>query len=144
MRARPACSEVSGRGRAPARGREEWPLDHLRCDHAALPHQLAVEIDVSPQRRADSAVRRLDDGEREVALAGRRPGRRGDTARLAPPRARGIQQRVVGGLVAGYVEPDECAAWPARAFGQQRTAAGEVTLGEVDEPREPELERGAL
>src|SRR6516162_2490799 len=124
MRARTAPSEISGRGRAPARGREKWPLDYPRRDHAALPHQLAVEIDVRPQRRADGAVRGIDDGERDVALAGWRPGRRGDTSRLAPPRARGIQQRVVGGLVAGNIEPDECAAWPARAFGKQRTAAG--------------------
>src|SRR5215469_3702080 len=72
---RPTLSEIPRRRRAPACRRVKGPLDHACCDHAAFPCQLAVEIDIRPQRRADGTVRRFHDCESDVAFTGRRPGR---------------------------------------------------------------------
>src|SRR3974390_3064497 len=141
MRAASPRSEIRRRRRAPPRGRVERPLHDRGGNHATLPYQLAVEIDVRPQRRAERTVRRVDERECQVALAGGRPGCRGDTTHLPAARARGIEQRVVRGLLPGDIESYELAAGPTRFLGEQRAPAGEVPFAEVDEPREPELER---
>src|ERR1700675_3595791 len=71
----------SGRrsGAAPAR-REERTLDPLGTRHSALPYQFAVQIDIRPDRRARPEVRCIDHSKGDVALASRRPRRRGDAA----------------------------------------------------------------
>src|SRR4029077_2819758 len=62
------ASEVRRRRRAPPLGCVERPFHHARAHHAPLPHQLPVEIDVGPEGRARREVRRLQHGERNVAL----------------------------------------------------------------------------
>ncbi len=55
-----------------------------------------------------------------------------------------VQQRIVGGLVAGHIQADQPAARSSMPFGQQGPTAGEVTLLEIDQPIEPKLQRRAV
>src|ERR1700733_6896315 len=72
-----APSEVRRRRHAPPRRCEERPPPPARAHHAPLPYQLAIEVDLGPDGRARGDVGRVHHGERQVALAGWRPGRRG-------------------------------------------------------------------
>src|SRR5262249_60089033 len=139
-----AGREAGGGGGAAARRRIEGPPDDAGRDQAALPHQLAVEIDVSPERRADGAVGSVHQGERDVALAGGRPGRGRHAARLLAARAGGIEKCIVRGLLTRNIETDELLARPTLGLREQRPAPGEMPLVEIDQPRESELERRAL
>ena len=104
--------EVRRRRRAPPLGREERTLHHRRSRHATLPDEFSIQIDVRPDRRAYLEVRRIDHGKRDIALAGRRPDRRGDAADLALAVGGRVQERIVRRLVAGDVQPDEKPAGP--------------------------------
>ncbi len=64
---------------APLR-REEWPLHDPRSRHATLPHEFSVQVDLRPDRRTHPEIRRIDHSKRDVALASRRPDRRGHAA----------------------------------------------------------------
>src|SRR6267142_4095078 len=58
------------RGVPPLRG-IEGPLDHARPHHAALPHELTIQVNLRPHRGAGGNVGCLHHRECEVALAGR-------------------------------------------------------------------------
>src|SRR5579863_587872 len=137
----PWGSEIRRRCGAAARRSKERALYHPCPHHPPLPYQLAVEIDLGPQLRTDAEVRGLHHRQRQVALAGRRPGRRGDAARLAPAAAVDVQQRVVRRLVALDIEPHQTALRTALMLREQGPSPGEVTLFEVNQPRESQLER---
>ncbi len=104
-----ACDSTSSlklrrRRRAAALRREKWTLDDLRSRHSTLPYEFAVQIDFRPDRRADLEMRRIDHSKGDVALASRRPNRRGDAADFALAAVVGVQQRIVRRLVAGDVQ----------------------------------------
>src|SRR5487761_272861 len=73
-------SEVPRGQRAAPRRCKERPLDDIRADHPPLPGELPVEVDLGPYLPAGVEMRRSQHGERDVALAGGRPGGRRDAA----------------------------------------------------------------
>src|SRR5579862_796379 len=135
--------ELSRRRGAPTLGSEERPLDDPRAYHAPLPHQFAVEINLRPQRTPGREMRCIDHGERQVAFGGGRPDRGRHAARLTAQRLVAVEQRVEGRLRALDVQAHEQAAAAAALLLEERTAAGEMSLAEVDQPGEAELERRA-
>src|ERR1700682_5992104 len=139
-----APSEVRRRRRAPPLWRVERPLDHACPLHAPLPRELAVQIDFRPDRGTRRHVRGVHHRERQIAFAGRRPGRGRYAAHLLAARALRVQQRVVRSLVSLDIESYELPRGPAPLLREQRAAPGEVTLAEVDQPGEPQLERRAV
>ena len=60
------------------------------------------------------------------------------------PSASGVQQRIVGRLVARDVEPHQLAPRAARPLGEQRAPSVEVTLVEIDQPGKAQFERRTI
>ncbi len=114
--------------------RKEGTFDDLRSRHPTLPYEFPVQVDFRPNRRADLEMRRIDDSKGDVALASRRPDRRGDAADFPLAAVVGVQQRIVRGFVAGDVEADELAPRAALLLGEQRAPAGEMPLVEIHQP----------
>src|SRR3977135_1544920 len=104
------------------------PLDPARPHHAALPHELTIQVNLRPHRGAGGNVGCLHHRECEVALAGRRPGRGGNTPRLLLARPCGVEKRIVGRFRAFDVEPHQPTARPACLLSERRPATGEVRL----------------
>src|SRR3569833_4105452 len=132
---------VSRRGRFSPVRREEWALNDTCANHAAFPHQFAVQVYVRPDGAADRKMRRVDHCKRNITLACRRPCSRCNTADFLPPSPVALQQRVMRWLVAIDVQSNELSRWPASLLFHQCTTAGEIRLMEVDEPFEPQLQR---
>src|SRR5580704_6067582 len=136
--------EVARRRRAPAIGSEERTLHHTRSRHSTLPDEFSIQIDIGPDCRAYLEVGRVDHSKRDIALASRRPGRRGDAADLTLAIGGRVQQRVVRRLVARDVQADEKAAQAPRPLREERAPPVEMALLEVDQPCEPELQGRAI
>src|SRR6185437_5924421 len=136
-------SEVSRRQRAAPRRCKEGPLDYSRPHHAPLPRELPVEIDIGPYPAPRLKVRRIHHGKGDVALAGGRPRGRRDAADLPAPGTPGIDERVVRGLGAFDIEPNEPAPRRPSVLLEERTPPGEMPLAEIDTPAEAQLERRA-
>src|SRR5512138_1070098 len=132
-------SEPRRRGGGTARMTEERPLDDLRRRHDALPLAFLVEIDLDPEVVGDlHAVGRLQHGERQVALAGRRPEGGGDVAGLLLLPV--VDPGTVRRLVAGDLQADEQVARAVLRVLQEGAAAVEMALVEIDEAVGAELE----
>src|ERR1700722_18358800 len=136
--------EISRRRRAPAIGSEKRTLHHRRSRHSTLPDEFPIQIDVSPDCRAYLEVGRVDHSKRDIALASRRPGRRGDAADLALAVGGRVKERVVRRLVARDVQADEKPATSPRPLREERAPPVEMALLEVDQPCEPELQGRAI
>src|ERR1700690_2977519 len=95
--------EVGRRRRRTARRRKESPLDDARLRHAPLPLKFAIQVNFHPDRRSQREMRRLDHSKSYVALASRRPNRRGHVADFTLARARAIHERIMRRFVAGDV-----------------------------------------
>jgi hypothetical protein len=52
-------------------GRKEWAFYDTRADHATLPYELAVQIDVGPNGAADLEVRGVDHRKGNITLSRR-------------------------------------------------------------------------
>src|SRR5579862_8295463 len=99
---------------------------------------------MSPERRACGDVRRAHHGESEVAFGRGRPRGRGHIASFAASRALAVEQGVVRGLGTLDIETYEAPTRRTSGFREERAPAREMSLVEVDQPGEPELERRAL
>src|SRR3546814_1102093 len=93
-----------------ARVAEERPLGDGRWRHDALPLAFLVVVDLDPELGGDvDAVGGLQQGERQVALAGRPPQGRGAVAGFLSPAM--VDVRVQRRLVARDLETEKMLAW---------------------------------
>ena len=116
----------------------------LGAGHAPFPNQLAVQVNFRPYGVAHGEMRRVDHRQGDVALAGRRPDGGGDGADLCLAGMVGIDQRVVGRLVALDIQPDQAPSGAALFFRQQSTAAVEMALVEIDQPTQTQFQRRSI
>src|SRR5579859_2214820 len=136
--------ELGRRSRAAPGRRKKRPLHHLGSRHSALPYEFAVEIDIRPDRRARPEVRCIDHSKRDVALASRRPRRRGDAADLTPAVRARVQQRMVRRLVSGDVESHQPPPRAPPPLREKRAPAVEMSLVKIDQPCKAQLQRRAI
>src|ERR1700716_2341157 len=69
------ASVIGGWGRAAALGSKKRALDNARPCHAALPHKLAIQINLGPDTESGLDMRCVHHGERNITLCRWRPRR---------------------------------------------------------------------
>ena len=132
-----AALELRRRRRAPALGRKEGTLDHLRARHATLPDEFPIQIDFRPDARADfkcgastiaRAMLRLQVGDQiaEVTLP---------ISRL--PLLSAYSSALCAGLLPAMSRPTSWRCGPRCFSVEQRAPAGEMSLVEVHQPASP-------
>ena len=144
LRRQHARLKLRRRRRAAPLRRKERPLHDLRSRHSTLPHEFSIQIDVRPEvepiwkygaSTIASAMLRLQVGDHMAELTL-------PISRL--PFSAAYSSALCAGLLPAMSRPTKLPAWPSELLGEQRAAAREVSLLEVDQPAEPELQRRAV